>query len=392
MRQLSTQANPIDLDLSSDASVAAFTIAVTAAVTLLFGIAPALRAMNVLPSVRWAGHQEASGPTRLGPAAVLIVAQVALSVVLMVGAGLFLRTFLSLTAVPLGFEPDRVLTASVSADDARARPEQRLPLFERTREAIRSLPGVAEAAFSFLTPVSGPILLRPVELADGTALPERERLSSVNLVSPGWFRTLGTPIVAGREFTDADRAGTAPVVVVNQAFVRKFLKGENRLGRIVTVGIVGPNAGSAEVVGVAADAVYSSLREPVPPTMYFPLAQLRNAPPAALTLSVRSERGAPQVLARSVAAAIAAVNPEAVVTLRPLADQIDASLVQERAIAMLSGFFGGLAVLLAGLVSLASPPTRSRGGAGRSASAWRWAPHRTPFFVWSWPGCFFSSG
>jgi predicted permease len=238
--------------------------------------------------------------------------------------------------------------ASVSADDARVRPDQRLLLFERTREAIRSLPGVTEAAFSFLTPVSGPILLRPVELADGRSLPERERLSSVNLVSPGWFTTLGTPIVAGREFTDADRAGAPPVVVVNQAFARRFLNGENRLGRIVTVGIVGPNAGSVEVVGVAADAVYSSLREPVPPTMYFPLAQLRNAPPAALTLSVRSAAGAPLALARTVAAAIGTVNPGSV-TFRPLADQIDASLVQERAIALLSGFFGGLAVLLAGL-------------------------------------------
>jgi putative ABC transport system permease protein len=350
VRQLSTPANPIDLDLSIDSHVAAFTITLTAAVTLLFGIAPALRAMNVLScgSLR-ASHQVASGQTRLGPSAALIVAQVALSVVLLVGAGLFLQTFLSLIAVPLGFEPDRVLIASVNADDARARPDQRLPLFERTREAIRSLPGVADAAFSFLTPVSGPILLRPVEPAGGSSLPERERLSSVNLVSPGWFRTLGTPIVAGREFTDADRAGATPVVVVNQAFARKFLTGEDRLGRMVTVGIVGPNAGSAEVVGVAADAVYSSLREPAPPTLYFPLAQLRNAPPASLTLSVRSARGSALGLARSVAAAIGSVNPEAVLTFRPLADQINASLAQERVLAMLSGFFGGLAALLAGL-------------------------------------------
>jgi predicted permease len=350
VRQLSTQSNPIDLDLSIDAHVAAFTIGVTAAVTLLFGIAPALRAMNILPSgALRASHQVASGQTRLGPSAALIVVQVALSIVLVVGAGLFLSTFSSLIAVPLGFEPDRVLIAGVSADDARARPDQRLRLFERTREAIRMLPGVTDAAFSFLTPVSGPILLRPVELAGGTSLPERERLSSVNFVSPGWFNTLGTPIVAGREFTDADRAGTPPVVVVNQAFARRFLNGESRPGRLVTVGIVGPNAGSVEVVGVAADAVYSSLREPAPPTMYFPLAQLLNGPPASLTLSVRSERGSPLLLARSVAAAIAAVNPEAVLTFRPLADQINASLAQERVVAMLSGFFGGLAVLLAGL-------------------------------------------
>jgi predicted lysophospholipase L1 biosynthesis ABC-type transport system permease subunit len=135
----------------------------------------------------------------------------------------------------------------------------------------------------------------------------------------------------------------------NQAFARKFLKVENPVGHIVTVGIVGPNAGSAEVVGIAGDAVYSSLREPLPPTMYFPLAQLRNAPPASLTLTVRSETGSPLALTRSVATAKGTVNPEAALTFRPLTDQINTSLAQERVLALLSGFFGALAVLLAGL-------------------------------------------
>jgi predicted permease len=350
VRQLSTQSNPIHLDLSVDGHVLGFTVGITALATLLFGMAPAARALGVV-----AADALRTNPlggwrhTRSGTAGALIVAQVALSVVLAVGAGLFLRTFSSLATLPLGFEPDRVLTASVSTDDARARPEQRLALFDRAREAVRSLPGVADAAFSFLTPVSGPILLRPIELPDVTSLPESERLSSVNLVSPGWFNTLGTPIVAGREFTDGDRTGAPPVVVVNQAFVRKFLKGASPLGRVVTIGIVGPNAGAAEVVGVAADAIYSSLREPVPPTIYFPLAQLRSAPPASLTLSIRSEKGSPQVLSRSVAAAIRSVNPDLALAFRPLTDQINASLAQDRVVAMLSGFFGGVAVLLAGL-------------------------------------------
>lgn len=107
----------------------------------------------------------------------------------------------------------------------------------------------------------------------------RERLSSVNLVSPGWFRTLGTRTVAGREFVDADGAGASPVVVVNEAFVRKGLNSSNPLEQVVRMGIVGPNAGAAEVVGVAGDAVYSSPREPAPPTVYFPLAQLQNVLP-----------------------------------------------------------------------------------------------------------------
>ena len=346
MRQFSTRINPIYLDVSIDSTVALFAIAVTALVTLLAGILPAVRSTQLINSTLLRTTSPNEGGRFFGPSAALIVLQVALSVVLVVGAGLFLRTFSSLMTVPLGFEPERVLMAAVNAADARVPPSQRLLMFQRVRDAVRSVPGVADAAFSFLTPVSGPILLRPIE---GRAISERERMSSVNLVSPGWFRTLGTRIVAGREFVDTDRAGTSPVVVVNEAFVRKFLNSSNPLGQVVRMGIVGPNPGAAEVVGVAEDAVYSSLREPAPPTVYFPLAQLQSVPPASLTLTVRSEAASPLQMTRSIAAAIGTIDPEAALTFRPLTEQINASLAQERILALLSGFFGGFAVLLASL-------------------------------------------
>ena len=346
VRQFSTRINPIYLDVSIDSTVALFAIAVTALVTLLAGILPAVRSTQLINSTLLRTTSPNEEGRFFGPSAALIVLQVALSVVLVVGAGLFLRTFSSLMTVPLGFEPERVLMAAVNAADARVPPSQRLLMFQRVRDAVRSVPGVADAAFSFLTPVSGPILLRPIE---GRAISERERMSSVNLVSPGWFRTLGTRIVAGREFVDTDRAGTSPVVVVNEAFVRKFLNLSNPLGQDVRMGIVGPNPGAAEVVGVAEDAVYSSLREGAPPTVYFPLAQLHSVPPASLTLTVRSEAASPLQMTRSIAAAIGTIDPEAALAFRPLTEQINASLVQERILALLSGFFGGFAVLLAGL-------------------------------------------
>ena len=348
VQQLSTRINPIDLDVSIDSTVALFAIAVTGLVTLISGIVPALRVTAWLRPSLLRSSDLTEGGRLFGPSAGLIVAQVALSLVLVVGAGLFLRTFSSLTAVPLGFEPERVLMAGVRAADARVPPGQRLQMFQQVRDAVRSVPGVADAALSFLTPVMGPILLRPIEVADG-ATAERDRLASVNLVSPGWFRTLGTPIVAGRELVDADLANTTPVVVVNEAFARKFLKQSNPIGQVVRFGIVGPNAGSAEVVGVARDAVYSSLREPPPPTVYFPLAQLQRVPPALLTLTVRSEAPSPLQLSRSIAAAVATVDPDAALTFLPLTEQINASVAQERILALLSGFFGGFAVLLAGL-------------------------------------------
>src|SRR3954471_3145909 len=338
VRQISTRLNPIYLDVSIDSTVALFAIALTGLVTLLAGIVPAIRSTQLVHSslLRTTGPNE--GGRFFGPSAALIVLQVALSVVLVVGAGLFLRTFSSLMTVPLGFEPERVLMAVVNAPDARVPPSQRLLMFQRVRDAVRSVPGVADAAFSFLTPVSGPILLRPIE---GRAISERERMSSVNFVSPGWFRTLGTRSVAGREFVDADREGTSPVVVVNEAFVRKFLNSAGPLGQVVRMGIVGPNPGAADVVGVAEDAVYSSLREPAPPTVYFPLAQWQRVPPASLTLTLRSEAASPLHMTRSIAGAIGTVDRDAVLTFRPLTEQINASLAQERILALLSGFFGG---------------------------------------------------
>jgi predicted permease len=350
VRYLSTPSNPIQLDVSIDGSVLIFATAVTVIATLLFGVAPAVRAASDHEGgALTTRNGSALGSRPGGPAGALLIGQVALSVVLIVGAGLFVRTLTALLSVPLGFEPDRVLLANVSTDGTRVGPEQRVLLFERTQEVIRSVAGVADAAWSFLTPVSGPILLRPVELEDAPGLPERQRQGSVNVVSPGWFHTLGTPIVAGREFTQQDRIGAPAVVVVNESFVRQFLSASPPLGRTITFGIVGPNPASAEVVGVAADAIYESLRSPAPPTMYFPLAQLRPAPPGSLTMTIRVVQGPSLAVAKSVAAAIRTVNPDLALTFRPLADQISTSILQERALATLSGFFGGVAVLLSAL-------------------------------------------
>jgi putative ABC transport system permease protein len=362
VRQLSTQASshastgPVSIDLSIDVTVLAFAIAVTVLVTLLVGVAPAFRAVraasgaDVLRSQTWITPTDIGG-ARVGAAGVILVAQVALSVVLVVAAGLFLRTFVSLERLPLGFDRDRVLMVNVVAERTHATPDQRPALFERARHAVRALPGVTDTAFSFITPVSGPTLLRPIDAADGvpSTLPERERMSAVNLVSPSWFHTLGTSIVSGRDFTERDDASAPAVVIVNETFVRKLLHGTHPIGRTLSIGIVGPNAASVEVVGVVADAVYGSLREPVPPTMYLPLTQMRQTSLSSLRLSVRVEQGSPLQLTRSIAAAIGDVDTDLAITFRPLGDEIEASMTQERVVAMLSGFFGVLAMLLAGL-------------------------------------------
>jgi predicted lysophospholipase L1 biosynthesis ABC-type transport system permease subunit len=178
-------------------------------------------------------------------------------------------------------------------------------------------------------------------------------MSAVNFITPGWFSALGTRVVAGRDVTDRDRTGTPPVALANRAFARKFLNGASPLGHTIatTVGLPGHPL-SIEVVGVVEDAVHSSLRYPVSPMLYLPMAQVEWLPSvlvAQVDLSVRSDGVPPLQLARSVAAAIHAVNPDMVVTFRSLTDQVNATLTQERVVALLSGFFGGLALLLAAL-------------------------------------------
>jgi hypothetical protein len=160
---------------------------------------------------------------------------------------------------------------------------------------------------------------------------------------------MGTRLVAGRDFTDRDVAGAPPVAIVNEAFARKYFEGQNPIGRrIVQPGSPTRPAIDREVVGYAEDAVYRALREPVPPTMYLALAQ-HAEPPSSMAISVRAAGGSPALLTKSLAAALTDLNKDVAITFRLLTEQVNASLIQERMVAMLSGFFGGLALLLAGL-------------------------------------------
>jgi len=191
-----------------------------------------------------------------------------------------------------------------------------------------------------------------MKVSGSVELPERQRQSNVNYVTPGWLSTYGTAILAGRDIRPQDRKGAPPIVLVNQAFARRFFNGASPMGHTVQIDGVLGRGHEMEIVGLVADAVYRSLREPVPPTMYVPLAQYNDSlspPLPAVSLSVRASSGSPMLLTKSVTAAIATVDPNLALTFRPLSDQVNASLAQERIVAMLSGFFGALALLLAGL-------------------------------------------
>jgi hypothetical protein len=170
-----------------------------------------------------------------------------------------------------------------------------------------------------------------------------------NLVGPEYFSTLGTRLLAGREFSRSDGRLAPPVVIVNESFVRKYLGGHCVVGHhIRQAGYAGRPTNEREIVGCVEDSVYRTLRDVHEPTVYLPIAQ-RPQPPPYINISVRAAGGSPALLGRGVVRAIATVDPEARLSPRLLSEQIDSSVAQERVIAMLSALFGGLAVLLAAL-------------------------------------------
>jgi putative ABC transport system permease protein len=350
VQQLSTSTSNVFLDLSIDWRVLAFTAAVAVSTAVLFGMVPALRGMRVQPNEALkAQGRGVVGDGRLGLGNVLVILQVALSLVLIVAAGLFVRTFSSLANLSLGFDRDPVLVASINAQRAQLEPADRPELFRRLLEAASGVPGVASAAVSAVTPVSGSTWNNRIELPDGPDLPEKERLTYINLISPDWFRTYGTPMLAGRDFASNDKTGSQPVAIVNEAFARKFTYGKNPVGRRVRQpGYAQEPTIDREIVGYVKDAVYRSLRDPVPPTMYLPYRQ-STSPPSFMSVSVRASGGPAALLTRSLAAALTPVHGDIAITFRPLSDQVNSALTQERIVAMVSGFFGALALLLSAL-------------------------------------------
>ena len=355
--QLNTSMTPVGLDLSLDWRVLAFTAATMAATGMVFGMAPALRATRVAPMDALRAHgriQSDTGGAGDGWSGALIVAQVALSLLLVVAAGLFVRTFERLAHAPLGMDRDRVLLTTIAAP--MVPPPDRSALYRRLVQAAAAVPGVAHAGGSLNPPIAGTLVGDLVVTEPGVApRADAEVVTQSTSITPGALAAFGTPIQAGRDFDDRDTTDSPKVILVNDALARRFFPGRNLVGAPVALTFrSGPGGdiplGTYTVVGIAADAAYRSIRTPMGPTIYMPMSQ-RSDPILFdyFFIAVRSAGGSPVLLARSVAAALTGVNRELTLTFRPLSTVVDESLAQDRLVAMLSGFFGGLALLLAAL-------------------------------------------
>jgi predicted permease len=286
----------------------------------------------------------------------LIVAQVALSLVIVVAAGLFVQTFQRLANGPHGFDGSRVLLVNVNLVRTSIAPDQRIDFVRRLVDDVAALPGAGTVSASMVTPIQGFGIVDMVQVPGGPAsmVPMQgnrlgERSTFANSITPGWFATYGMPLKAGRDFTSADADTPSAVIIVNEAFARKFLRDREPVG--ATVPFDSPGGPIVKtVIGVVGDAVYNSAREESVPIEYMPLAQGLPFPRVNdMTISVRAASGSPTVLVRQIADALTAADRDLVFSFRTMNDQFDASLVQDQLIAFLSGFFGALALLLAGL-------------------------------------------
>jgi predicted permease len=345
LAMLSTRDAAVWLDLSIDGRVLGFTLVVATLTALFFGLAPAWRATRVDVQAEMTTSEQAASHGHLRFTAVksLVVGQIALSLVLLLGAGLLLSTFRTLATMDPGFQRDGVLLVTADLRAAHV-PDGQLPtVTQRMLDRLRAIPGVRAASASSITPISGAGWNGGVTVDGYTPLGRGDASSFFNAVSDGYFATLGTRLVSGRDFDARDVAASPKVVVINEAAAHKFFRGRNPIGQ--RVGIQdGGEPQTATVIGVVRDAKYISLREKTRTVMYLPMSQQHGGPPW-INFEVKGSDAA--ALTPLVTAAIGELDPRVSLAYTTLAAQVNGSLARERLLAPHSAFVGALALLLA---------------------------------------------
>jgi predicted permease len=348
VRLVATEGNPIQLELGADWRVLAFTVSVTILTCVAFGLFPAFRSSCEEPAaaMRAGGRGLTASRKRFSFQRLLVASQIAVSLVLLVSALLFVRSFRNLMTLDPGFQKRGILAAFMNLTRLHLPQERRAFLQQELLDRVRAIPQVESVAATTVVPLSGSSWTMAVRVAGGSE--EQQGSSKVTWVSPQYFQTMGIPFVRGRDFIPHDAAAAPRVAVVNEAFVRRFLGKGSPMGRTVRT-VAEPKYPETlyEIVGIVKDTKYEGLREEVPPICYAPLTQ-HPAPGPWVQLVVRSSAPMPDVVTAIVQTA-AGLDPDILTEFSVLETRIRDGLARERLMAALSGFFGGLAGVLAGI-------------------------------------------
>ena len=343
---LATRDSVVFVELGADWRVFGFMAALAVLTCVLFGLTPALRASNAAPAsaMKASGRGLTADRNKFGLRRMLVISQMALSLVLLVGALLFVRSLRNLTTLDAGFRENGLVTVGVGAERLQFSPERRGALYRELLSRMRASPGVEQAATANIIQISGSGWNDSIEISgqrsQGRMVPWFDRVSS------GYFRTMGTPLLAGRDFDDRDTPASPEVAVVNQEFSRKFLDGANPIGKSFRV-LSGPGEPqhSYQIVGVVKNSKYQTLREDFKPLVFVAASQDQR-PDLGLQFIVRSSMPLGALMS-SIKTTVLAENSEISLQFHAFPAQVRDSLLRERLMATLSGFFGFLAVVLA---------------------------------------------
>jgi len=341
----------ITLPSALDLRTLAFVLALTLVVGLVLGLLPALRITGARPAIGLReGRGVAGSAAWLGVGKLVVIGQLALSLPLLVGAGLLVRTLMNLERIDLGYSSENLVTVRLDADTAGYDSQRQMAAFEALATRLRAVPGVRAATYSYNGLFGGidngdRLTVEGYRSTDGTTAASR-----YDAVAPGYFSTLGIPVLIGREITDQDQTSRRMVCVVNESFARRFFKGRNPLGLHVTTHYAEMSR-TYEVVGVVRDSRQASLRDQVETRFYTSMARSaarEDGRVTGATFIIRQQGDGPVLAeARRVIQRIEPNMP--IMGASALSDAVGRRMVQDRLLAQLSIAFGVIAVVLAAL-------------------------------------------
>jgi predicted permease len=333
-------------EIHIDSWALAFTAGLSLLTGILFGLAPALQSThsNIVEALKEGSLSMTAGRSRHGLRSSLVIVEMALALILLVSAGLLIRSLIRLQDVNPGFDPHKVMTASLDLPDAKYSDPKKAEFFRQLIPQLEAIPGVQSAAAVFPLPMSGDEIRTSFQIEGRPVAKSDESHTSIRAVTPNYFGTMRIPLLRGREFTERDDASATKVLIVNQAFAQQFFPGENPVGKHILAGIA--NAGEPpmrEIIGVVGNVKFEDLTTEFSPESYIPYAQLQFG---SLTIVVRSSKD-PEGLAKPIASVVQSLDKDLPTYSPKTVEQyLDGTIAVPRFNTFLLAIFAALAMVL----------------------------------------------